>query len=99
MLWRAPALEGGRVASSWSPGHGLVATLTCTGAGSEAKKTGCAPKIDLQIRAPLIDFIFFPGRNFLMWMGGSLAAAHAAILPLPHPVTVSRGLSWTLVRK
>ena len=40
------------------------------GGGSEAKKKVCVPKIDLQVRAPLINFIFFLRKNFLMWVGG-----------------------------
>ena len=55
------------------PGHGLVATMTYTpgggGGGSEAKKK-VVPKIDLQIRAPLMNFIFFLRKIFLMWVGG-----------------------------
>ena len=47
--------------------HGLVATVTFTG-GSEAKEQKLSvPKIDLQVRAPLInhfDFIFPAGKNF-----------------------------------
>ena len=43
------------------------------GGGSEAKKKlpkMCVPKIDLQVRAPLINFIFFQRKYFLMWVGG-----------------------------
>ena len=34
------------------------------------QKKVCVPKIDLQVRAPLINFIFFLRKNFLMWVGG-----------------------------
>ena len=37
--------------------------------GQRPKKV-CVPKIDLQVRAPLINFIFFLRKNFLMWVGG-----------------------------
>ena len=34
------------------------------------QKQVCVPKIDLQVRASLINFIFFLRKNFLMWVGG-----------------------------
>ena len=34
------------------------------------QKKVCVPKIDLQVRAPLINFIFFLRKHFLMWVGG-----------------------------
>ena len=42
------------------------------GAGGwvRGQKKVCVPKIDLQVRAPLINFIFFRRKNFLMWVGG-----------------------------
>ena len=40
------------------------------GGGVRGQKKVCVPKIDLQVRAPLINFIFFPRKNFLMWVGG-----------------------------
>ena len=56
------------------------------GAGSEANKRVCVRKI-----APLIDFIFFPRNNFLMWVGGSVGKAQEPRLPFRPPVTVSCG--------
>ena len=40
------------------------------GGGVRGQKKVCVPKIDLQVRAPLINFIFFLRKNFLMWVGG-----------------------------
>ena len=40
------------------------------GGGGQRPKRVCVPKIDLQVRAPLINFIFFLRKNFLMWVGG-----------------------------
>ena len=59
------------------------------GGGQREKKRVCAPKIDLQFRAPLISLIFFLRQNFPMWAGGlgSGGGAQAAIPPPP-----SRGL-------
>ena len=37
--------------------------------GVRGHKTVRVPKIDLQLQAPLINFIFVPGKNFLMWVG------------------------------
>ena len=34
------------------------------------QKKVCVPKIHLQVRAPLINFICFLRKNFLMWVGG-----------------------------
>ena len=41
-----------------------------TGGGVRGQKKVCVPKIDLKVRAPLINFIFFLRKNFLMWVGG-----------------------------
>ena len=40
------------------------------GGGVRGQKKVCVPKIDLQVRAPLINYIFFLRKNFLMWVGG-----------------------------
>ena len=40
------------------------------GGGGQRPKKVCVPKIDLQVRAPLINFIFCLRKNFLMWVGG-----------------------------
>ena len=72
------------------PGHGLVATVTFTWGGggwlggSEAKKI-CVPQIDLQFWAPLISFIFFLRKRFLMWVGGWMGQAEEPRLPSPPP--------------
>ena len=39
------------------------------GGGSEAEQV-CVPKIDLQFRAPLMNFILLLKKSFLMWVGG-----------------------------
>ena len=39
------------------------------GGGSQAKKNVCVPKLDLQVRAPLVHFIFFPRNTFLIRVG------------------------------
>ena len=71
------------------PGHGLVATVTYTPwggqRGSEAKKKVCVPKMDLQIRAPLIHFIFFLRTIFLMWVGGWIRQRSSGCYPPPPP--------------
>ena len=68
-----------------------MATVTCTGGGrgggggSEARKNKvCQPKIDLQVRALLINFIFFQRKIFLMWVGG-WGQAEESRLPSPPP--------------
>ena len=33
----------------------------------------CVPKIDLQVRDPLINFIFFLRKKFLMWVDGGVS--------------------------
>ena len=63
--------------------------------GSEAKKKVCVPKIDLQVRAPLITFIFFLRKNFLMWVGGWVGqpkSRGANLTPPPPTVSLSKGL-------
>ena len=72
--------------------------------GSEAKTKGCAPKIDLQVRAPLIHFIFVLRKHFLMWGGvsenpvrggggGGGGGNSTPCPPPPHrPVSLSKGL-------
>ena len=39
------------------------------GGGGQAKKV-CVPKINVQFGAPLINFIYFLRKTFLMWVGG-----------------------------
>ena len=55
-----PRLTGGR---ALSPGEGR-------GGGVRGQKQVCAPEINPQVRAPLINFIFFRGRSFLVCVGG-----------------------------
>ena len=54
------------------------------------QKKVCVPKIDLQVRAPLIHFIFFLRKNFLMWVGGWVgqAKSRGANLTPPPPVSL-----------
>ena len=80
-------------------GHGLVPTVTCTGGDPgglggwvRGQKNVCVPGIDLQVRDPVMNFIFFE-EQFSDVGGravGSGEGAQAAIPP-PPPVTVSRG--------
>ena len=96
-----------------TPGHGLVATLAYTGGGgvwhealwvggggSEAQEKQFVPKIGLQIQAPLIHFIFFLRKHFVMWVGvwvggsgGGSPGCHSA--PPAPLVTVRCGLTNT----
>ena len=65
------------------------------GGGVRGQKKVCVPKIDLQVRAPLINFIFFLRKNFLMWVGGWVGqpkSRGANLTPLPPPVSLSKGL-------
>ena len=68
------------------------------GEGVRGPKKICAPKIDLRFRDPLMNFILFLRKNFLMsvgrWVGGWVGQAEEPRLPFrpPSPVTVSRGL-------
>ena len=50
----------------------MVDTTPGSGVGGlvRGQKKVCVPKIDLQMRAPLTNFIFFLRKNFLMWVGG-----------------------------
>ena len=63
------------------------------------QKKVCVPKIDLQVRAPLINFIFFLRKNFLMWVGGwvggSAKIPGGQFDPPPPPVSLSKGLFQT----
>ena len=67
----------------------LVDTLPGLGAGggSEAKKKFCVPQIDLQFRAPLISFIFFPKEQYPDvggWVGQPKSRG-ASLIPPPSP--------------
>ena len=89
------------VARGTVPGHGLVANFTCPGGGGGAEANFfCVPKIDLQFWAPLINFIFFPSRNFPMFVGGGARrrspGCYSAPPPPRPPVTLSHGLHNTL---
>ena len=56
--------------------------------GGEATKEVRVPKIDLQSRAPLINFIFFLRTIFLMWVGGWVGGSGGgsqAVIPPPSP--------------
>ena len=66
------------------------------GGGSEAKKMVCVPKLDLQVRAPLMNFISFRRKIFLIWLGGGGSAKFRGG-PIsrptpPPPVSLSKGL-------
>ena len=56
------------------------------GWGSEAKKKGCVPKIDLKVPAPLNNFIFCRRTMFLKWVGGGgVGAVQGPKQPPPPP--------------
>ena len=61
------------------------------GGGGRGQKTVCVPKIDLQVRAPLINFIFFRRENFLMWGGVDQNPGGGGFHP-PPPESLSKGL-------
>ena len=52
------------------------------GRGARGKKFFYVPKMDLQFRAPLINFNSSLRRNFLMWAGGWVGGPR---LPSPPP--------------
>ena len=58
---RTRPLLGGWLMLHWGGGGG---------GGGRGQKKVCVPKIHLQVQAFLINFIFFPRNNFLMWVGG-----------------------------
>ena len=58
------------------------------------QKKVCVPEIDLQVRAPLINFIFFPEEKFSDvggWVGQPKSRG-ANLTPPPPPVSLSKGL-------
>ena len=75
-LWIRPAMRhhsgcapGAKISSTviTGSGHSLVATMNYTGGGGQRlKKKVCVHEINLQSRAPLINFIFFLRKNLLM---------------------------------
>ena len=51
------------------------------------------PKIDLQFRAPLINFIFFLRKNFLMFVGAGFRRRSPGCHP-PPPPAAGNGAPW-----
>ena len=54
------------------------------------QKKVCVPKIDLQVRAPLINFIFFLRKNFLMWVGGWVGQPKSRGANLTPPPSITK---------
>ena len=88
--------EGSLCAPPCSPAQPppQIGDACASGAWVRGRKKVFVPEIDLQFRAPLIHFIFFPRKNFLMWVGGfaTRKSPGCRSAPPPAPVTVSRGL-------
>ena len=97
--WWRWVFGGGLVTgSAFGSGLCLVAGSYYTGGGGgglggwvRGQKKVCVPKIDLQVRAPLINFIFLLRKTFLMWVGGWVGQpkSRGANLTSP-PVSLSK---------
>ena len=69
--------------------RGIVTRGGGGGGGVRGQRKVCVPKFDLQFRAPLINVLSYPRKNFVMWVGGwgvrrKSPGCHSSP-PLPRP--------------